>query len=391
MRRTALTLTIALTMLVALAPGASATWSFVVVDPQTGEIGVGSVTCVANVDLRAVVPVVITGVGAAAVQAAADFDGIRRPIIHEELLAGTAPRDILLLLAQVPGHQQRQYGIVDTLGRAATFTGGQNFPWAGGVTGEADGFVYAIQGNILAGSCVVPAIEAAIRDTPGDMAARMMAAHVAARDAGGDGRCSCSPVNPTGCGCPPPDFQKSGHIGFLLVARIGDPDDPLCDRLGCADGDYYLNLNVPFQGGSDPDPVVQLQELFDTWRAGLPGRPDAVRSTASFDKGVLPPTGSGQATLTFEIRDFEGNPVAGPFASVSVVHAPDSARLTSIGPVQPLGGGRFRVTVTQKGPGGASFEGIDRFHVIVDDGIRPVTLMPVPELRIRRVDQPVKR
>ena len=65
----------------------------------------------------------------------------------------------------------------------------------------------------------------------------------------------------------------------MVVARIGDTDDPICSAGGCADGDYFMRLNVPFQDPGNPDPVVQLRDQFDAWRATLAGRPDAVRST----------------------------------------------------------------------------------------------------------------
>jgi uncharacterized Ntn-hydrolase superfamily protein len=208
---------------------ASATWSIVIANSKTKEVSVGTVTCLNNLDLCAIVPVVVIGKGAAAVQAAGDFNGVRRPIIFDELMNGTDPEVILALLAQISGHQQRQYGIVDTQGRAITFTGSQNFQWAGGLIGSDGTMVYAIQGNVLAGECVISAIEQAILTTPGDMAEKLMAGMEAAYLAGGDGRCSCNPNSPPSCGCPPQDFTKAGHIGCMVVGRIGDSDDITCD------------------------------------------------------------------------------------------------------------------------------------------------------------------
>ena len=40
-----------------------------------------------------------------------------------------------------------------------------------------------------------------------------------ARLMGGDGRCSCSFGNPSGCGAPPPDFDKTAHTGAMILAR----------------------------------------------------------------------------------------------------------------------------------------------------------------------------
>jgi len=354
---------------------ARATWSIVIADRETGEVAVGTVTCLTNFDLRAIVPVIVVGKGGAAVQAAGDFDGIRRPIIFDHLQEGTDPEVILELLADISGHQRRQYGIVDTQGRALTFTGSQTFQWAGGVVGSDGSMYYAIQGNILAGDCVVPAIEQAVLNTPGDIPEKLMAGMEAAFVAGGDGRCSCSSQNPTSCGCPPDDFDKAGHIGTMIVARIGDPDDPVCNASGCADGDYFMSLNVAFQSAGRPDPVLQLRELFDEWRADHVGRPDAVQSIVTLDPPVLPADGVSNSTMTIELRDWRGDPIDVAIDSLAIQHAPDSDGLASIGVVTDLGGGRFEVELTA-GPA----SGTDRFRIVADDGVDPVTLTPDPLL-----------
>jgi hypothetical protein len=357
----------------AAAPPCLATWSIVIADAQSKEVAIGTVTCLNQFDLLAIVPVVVVGKGAAAVQAAGDFDGIRRPVIFQQLMLGTPPAQILELLEPISGHEDRQYGIADTLGGTLTFTGSDTFAWAGGVAGSDCTIFYAIQGNILAGGCVVPAIEQAILSTPGDIPDRLMAGMQAARQQGGDGRCSCSINDPTGCGCPPPSFLKSGHIGGMIVARSGDSDDPVCNAAGCADGGYLMRLNVAFQASGDPDPVVQLQMQFDAWRAGLIGRPDAVHSTVAFDPPSIPPDGASQTAMTIALRDWQDLPVGVPIESVTVEHAPQSAGLSSIGPVVDQGGGAYCLTLTA----GLS-EGVDLFRITVDDGIRPVILMPDP-------------
>ena len=351
------------------------TWSIVIADSDTKEIAVGTVTCLTNFDLLALVPVVVVGKGGAAVQAAGDFNGIRRPVIFEHLMLGTPPEEILALLAQISGHQSRQYGIADTQDRMITFTGASTFQWAGGVIGMQGTMVYAIQGNILAGACVVPAIEQAVLKTNGDIPAKLMAGMQAARLMGGDGRCSCSPNNPTSCGCPPPNFIKSGHIGAMVVARIGDTDDSLCNAGGCADGDYFMKFNVPFQAPGDPDPVIQLQNMFDDWRADLVGRPDAVQSVVVFDPEPIPPNGVAMTTMQITLLDWGGEPITQPINSLDVSHAPDSAGLSTIGKPVDNGDGTFWVPITA-----GTRPGVDRFIVEVDDGIRPVTLTPNPTL-----------
>jgi len=215
------------------APTAHATWSILIVDTRTGEIAVGSATCVTGIDLREETPVIVTGVGAATAQSAVDQTGQNRVFLRDRLLEGLSPDEILDALDGFDGaHQTRQYGIVDAQGRAATFSGAQAADWKGGMTGRIergrpgppDDLVYAVQGNILTGAPVVAMAVHAIEITPGDLAERLMAGMEAAAAWGGDGRCSCTSGTPTACGSPPPAPFKSAHCGYMLISRPGDAD-----------------------------------------------------------------------------------------------------------------------------------------------------------------------
>lgn len=208
------------------------TWSMLIVDTRTGEIAVGSCTCLTNLDLQALTPVLVVGVGACTAQSAGDTSQLNRTFIRDRLLEGVAPSDILQGLSVFDqAHLSRQYGFVDAQGRTATFTGSGAGAWAGGQTGSfyynyagyTGHIAYAVQGNVLTGSPVVEAAVDAIRNTDGDVAARFMAGMEAARAMGGDGRCSC-PGGVTTCGAPPTTFTKSAHIGYMLIARAGDRD-----------------------------------------------------------------------------------------------------------------------------------------------------------------------
>ncbi len=362
-----------------LSSTAGGTWSITITDSRTGEVAVGTVTCLTSFDLLNLVPVVVVGKGAAAVQSAGDFDGIRRPIIFNGFMSGRSPQEILTLLEAVAGHQQRQYGITDTNGDMVSFTGSSNGAWAGSIVGTDGTISYAIQGNVLAGDCVLPAIEAAVLNTVGDIPAKLMAGMQAAKNNGGDGRCSCNNLFPTICGCPPPDFvpdvDKSGHIGAMVVARIGDLDDPICNAAGCAGGLYFMRLNVPNQNAAAPDPVVQLQALFDAWRAGLVGRPDAIQSTVTFDPGLIAPNGVSTSQMLISLLDWQGLPTTVPIQSVVVQHGATSAGLSTIGTVVDNGGGNFSVTLTS-----GMVPGTDEFTVTVDDGTGTVILAPEPSL-----------
>jgi uncharacterized Ntn-hydrolase superfamily protein len=80
---------------------------------------------------------------------------------------------------------QRQVGVVDASGRAASHTGSECLPWAGGIV---DGDV-TVQGNILAGEQVVAAMLAAYRASHGQLLVqRLLLALEAGDAAGGDRR-----------------------------------------------------------------------------------------------------------------------------------------------------------------------------------------------------------
>lgn len=368
----------ALILLLAAGRPAAATWSIAVADRETREVAVGTITCLNDFDLLALVTVVAVEKGTAAVQAAGDFDGVRRPIIFDRLRGETPPEEILEILATIAGHQDRQYGIVDTQHRAISFTGSGNGAWAGGRTFTIGTTIYAIQGNVLAGPCVIDAIEFAIDDVRsegGDIPEQLMAGMEAAAQAGGDGRCSCSPGDPEGCGCPVQVFDKSGHIGGMVVARVGDIDDVNCNIDGCADGDYFMRLDVAFQPNEAPDPAVQLREQFDAWRTEHVGRPDAIRSAVAYDPPFISPNGVSTLTLTVQLRDWNEDPITVDVGSLTVTHAAGSAGVATIGEVTDNGDGSFDVELTA-----GSFAGIDRFTIVADDGIRPVTLTPEPLL-----------
>lgn len=359
---------------------AQATWSIILVDSRTGEIAIGSATCLTSFDLQQGASVVRVGIGAAAAQSFVDTTGRNRRLIWDELALGTDPEQILVLLEmQDPDHQTRQYGIVDVQDRAATFTGSIAGAWAGGVIGQFGTITYAIQGNVLTGEPVILAAEDAVINTPGGLPEKLMAGMEAARAMGGDGRCSCSPGDPTGCGSPPPNFQKSAHIGYMIVARPGDIEGNCNRNAGCASGDYFMNFNIAFANAGDPDPVFQLRDLFDQWRKDLRGRPDGIKSTWQIDKTTLPPDGVSQATLTFEFLDWEGNPINLPLQDVFVAHNfATSDLVTLIGPARDLGGGKYAVTITSR----PMREGVDQYLITADDGIRPVQLTPAPELTV---------
>ena len=208
--------------------------------------------------------------------------------------------------------------------------------------------------------------EQTLLNTPGDLADRLMAAMETAREFGGDGRCSCpSGPDADSCGAPPANFEKSAHVGFFILSRFGDQDDPQCTANGCADGDYYLNINIAAQPASAPDPVIQMRTEFDNQRTDLLDRPDAVQSTVSFT-----PVAEG-FLLTLELVDHTGQDLGTGVNNVSIVHAPDSASNSQIGPVIDNNDGSYSSVLTV-----ADLVGDDVFLITIEDGTRTVIVPP---------------
>jgi uncharacterized Ntn-hydrolase superfamily protein len=158
------------------------TYSIVACDLEAREWGVAVQSKFLAVG--AGVPAAEPEVGAVATQAWANMrygpDGIallREGLSAEEVAQRLTDAD--------EGRDHRQLGVVDRVGRAATFTGSECLEWAGGVTGDG----YAAQGNILVSEETVTALAGTFEGTEGrPLAERLLDALAAAQAAGGDRR-----------------------------------------------------------------------------------------------------------------------------------------------------------------------------------------------------------
>src|SRR6266516_3631392 len=158
-----------------------ATYSIAACDLEAGQWGVATQSkCLA---VGSVVPWAEPGVGAIATQAYANprygRDGLA--LLREGL---SAEEVVARLTADDEGRAQRQLGVVDGEGRAATFTGDECMDWAGGRIGAC----YAAQGNILVSAETVDAIAETFERSTGTLAERLLDCLDAAQDAGGDRR-----------------------------------------------------------------------------------------------------------------------------------------------------------------------------------------------------------
>ena len=195
----------------------------------------------------AAVPAAETGVGAIATQAHANL--AYRPDGLAQLRNGRSAQLTLdTLVAADEEGDSRQAGIVDAAGAAATFTGSECHPWAGGVTGTD----YAIQGNILVGPEVVRAMEQAwsASDPDEPLARRLLAALTAGDDAGGDrrGRQSAALLVVS------PDGGYGGGSDVLVDLRVDDHATPVAELA------RLLDLHDLYFGKPDPATLLDLDD-----------------------------------------------------------------------------------------------------------------------------------
>jgi uncharacterized Ntn-hydrolase superfamily protein len=229
-----------------------ATFSIVGYDSETGELGVAVQSKFPNV--RPIVPWARAGVGAVATQSYAELDYALKGL---ELMANgaTAEEALRIVLREDEGRQLRQVGIVDARGNAASWTGTDCFPWAGGRVGQREGgsaaappgivvtgYGYTAQGNILVSEETVVAMAQAFEATPGPLAERLLAALKAGQEAGGD--------------------RRGQQSAALLVVRKGAGYDGL---------ENYIDLSVY----DHPRPIEELIRLYELNKLYFsPGRPE---------------------------------------------------------------------------------------------------------------------
>jgi uncharacterized Ntn-hydrolase superfamily protein len=203
------------------------TFSIVAYDSLTGELGVAVQSKAFGVG--AAVAWARAGAGAIATQASTNMSFGPRGL---ELLGVGLTSEMVLqtLLDEDEGREQRQVGIVDAHGMPANFTGSSCLDWAGGSTGVN----YACQGNILASEAVVASMAEAYETTAGELADRLLAALVAAQEAGGD--------------------KRGMQSAAILVVRPSDRYPEYKYR--------YIDLRVE----DHEDPIKELIRLYDIHR-----------------------------------------------------------------------------------------------------------------------------
>ena len=215
------------------------TYSIVAYDSVTGDLGIAVQSKFPNVG--GLVPWAKAGVGAVATQALSNTDYGEKGL---ELLAegATAPEAMRIIMRSDQRPSQRQVGMVDAHGNAASWTGDSTFDWAGGRTGgRADGRMggkgqlivghgYAAQANIMVSDATVRNMAETFERSQGSLADRLIAALVAGQAGGGD--------------------KRGMQSAALLVVRA---------KGGYLGGtDRYIDIRVY----DAPDPITELQRLY---------------------------------------------------------------------------------------------------------------------------------
>jgi uncharacterized Ntn-hydrolase superfamily protein len=150
--------------------------------PRSGMLGVAVSTAVPAVG--GICSYIKEGVGAIATQSWVNpylgIDGLK--LLEQGL---SAEETLTRLLADDPGREDRQIGIVDAEGRAAAHSGASCVDWAGHIIG--DGFT--VQGNMLVGPETIQAMATAAKASEAfDLTERLMLILEAGQAAGGDKR-----------------------------------------------------------------------------------------------------------------------------------------------------------------------------------------------------------
>lgn len=187
------------------------TFSLVAMDPASGQVGVAAMTAMPGVGK--LVAHARARTGAAASQAMMNpylaFDGLA--FLGQGVSAHDAVR---YLVANDPGREGRQFGLVDFQGGAASHTGSLPEDWKGHLTGP----YVACQGNRLQGPQVLDAALQAFETREGDdLVDRLISALDAGEEAGGDTKGHRSATV----------LVMGAELYPLWDLRIDDADDPL--------------------------------------------------------------------------------------------------------------------------------------------------------------------
>ena len=230
------------------------TYSIVAFDSVTGDLGVAVQSKFPNVG--GIVPWGRAGIGAVATQSLGNTAYGERGL---DLMAqgATAEEALRIVMRTDTMLQDRQVGVVDARGNAASFTGRSTFDWAGGRVGAPGGWGnvlggkgevivgrgFAAQANIMVSDQTVKNLAETFEQSRGSLADRLMAALKAGQAGGGD--------------------KRGMQSAALLVVRKNG------GYLGA--NDRFIDIRVY----DAPDPIAELERLLALHKLHFfPSRPE---------------------------------------------------------------------------------------------------------------------
>jgi len=189
------------------------------------------------VAVGSIVPFAKAGVGCIATQAHANTSyGPQGLKLLEDGLS--AEETIQTLIKDDDLKENRQLGIIDSYGNAASYTGSKCFEWAGHIVGKN----FACQGNILASERVVKAMAKSYEKIDGDLIDKLLGVLKAGQEKGGD--------------------KRGRESAAILIVK----------EKGAYDGgtDKYIDIRVD----EHPYPIKELRKIFEIYDMSLLLRDD---------------------------------------------------------------------------------------------------------------------
>jgi uncharacterized Ntn-hydrolase superfamily protein len=277
------------------------TYSIVAWDSATGDLGVAVQSKFPNVG--GIVPWARADVGAVATQSLGNtaygergLDLIAEGATAEEALRIVMRTDTML--------QDRQVGLVDARGNAASFTGDRTFDWAGGRVGAASGrgnvsggksqvivgHGFAAQANIMVSDQTVKNLAETFERSTGSLADRLMAALKAGQAGGGDKRGMQSAALLV-------VRKNGGYLGAndrFIDIRVYDAKDPIAEleRLLALHKLHFFPSEPRDLVPITPTIVAQLEPILLAEPAGQP------------DKWLAKPQGSATPAFLEALKNF---------------------------------------------------------------------------------------
>jgi uncharacterized Ntn-hydrolase superfamily protein len=211
-----------------------ATWSIIMVDPRTHEIGIAGASCTYNCyGIGKIIP----NVGAIIVQAMSNNQAREKGV--EMIVAESTPEQIIQALRNPhfdPEKQQYAVVTIKYIDSPSTYTGDSAKQFNGALTKSG----VSVQGNTLTSDSelkiIMEAVEKGQKESL-NIAEILISALEAGSTSGGDKRCG----------------EQKASSAFIIVARPNDKKP-------------YMNLNIFGQGKGGQNAVLLLRTKYEKWK-----------------------------------------------------------------------------------------------------------------------------